>query len=187
MSHAAAELQAPPPPPAPARPGVLGTTARALGWVNAKVFTLCLLALVAAAVILTGSVFLRYFLKAPTDWQDEVSVFLMVGATFFSGAYVQAYRGHVGIAALDALLPPRANRVRGLVCDVLSLLFCTFFAWKSWTLTHEAWSEHQTTSSAWAPPLSVPYALMAFGMTLLSLQLLQQVLERLAGHAPPSR
>ena len=168
--------------------GILAAASQILAWVNNKVFGLSMLALLAAAFILTGSVLLRYFLKVPTDWQDEASVFLMVGAVFVSGAYVQSFRGHVGIEALAGFLPPRVNWVRRLACDVASFLFCGFFAWKSWTLLREAWVEGQTTSSAWAPPLSLPYGLMAVGMTLLSLQLLLQIANRLAeSDTPPAR
>ena len=116
----------------------------------------------------------RYFLHASTDWQDEASVFCLVGATFLCSAFVQAIRGHVGIEAVPSLLPPSLDRLRIALVDTGCLAFCAFFAWKSCTLLHEAWSEGQTTSSSWAPPLWIPYALMAAGMVLLTVQLAVQ-------------
>ena len=145
---------------------------------NALILRIGMLALLAAAAVLTASVFLRYFVHAATDWQDEVAVFLLVGATFLCGAHVQRMRGHIGIEALVGFLPPRWNRWRLGLVDVLSLAFCAFFAWKSWTLFHEAWSEGQTTASSWAPPLWIPYVLMAAGMSLLCLELVLQLLTR---------
>jgi TRAP-type C4-dicarboxylate transport system permease small subunit len=93
---------------------------------------------------------------------------------------VQAQRGHIGIEALAAVLPPAVNRWRILATEVGSLLFCGFFTVKSWALFREAWIEHQTTASSWGPPLAVPYALMALGMSLLTLQLLLQFASGLA-------
>ena len=164
-----------PDPVDPATPRVLVPLARALAAANRVMSALGMLALLAASVVLTSSVVTRYLFKASTDWQDETSVFLLVGATFLCGAFVQAIRGHIGIEALAAVLPPRANAWRRVVVDVLCLGFCALFAWKSWTLLHEAWVDKQTTSSSWAPPLWIPYVLMATGMTLLSLQLLVQL------------
>ena len=37
-------------------------------------------------------------------------MFLLVGAIFLAARRVQAQRGHIGIEAVAALLPPRANR-----------------------------------------------------------------------------
>ncbi len=145
--------------------------ARVLAAVNRGVMVLGMIALLAAAVILSSSVVTRYFLHASTDWQDEASVFCLVGATFLCGAFVQAIRGHVGIEAVSTLLSARVNRVRVLLVDVGCLAFCIFFAWKSCTLLHEAWAEGQTTSSSWAPPLWIPYLLMSLGMILLAVQL----------------
>jgi TRAP-type C4-dicarboxylate transport system permease small subunit len=99
---------------------------------------------------------------------------------------VQTLRGHIGIEAVSSILPPAANRVRIALVDLMSFAFCAFFAWKSWTLLHEAWVDGQTTSSTWAPPLWIPYGLMSLGMTFLALQLLVQVAasgNRLFGHA----
>ena len=156
--------------------GVLGSI---LNWqqkINSIVMTVSMLALLAACLVLTLSVALRYFLKVPTDWQDEVSVFLLVGAVFMCAAYVQAERGHIGISALEGFLSPLVNRIRLLLCDVASFLFCTFFTYKTWSMLHEAVVEGQTSSSTWGPPLWIPYGLMAAGMTLLCFQILVQIL-----------
>lgn len=159
--------------------GTLGLLARLVARINDGIMFLSMLALLAASFILTYSVFSRYLFKAATDWQDEAAVFCLVGATFLCGAAVQTRRGHIGIEALAGLLPAAVNRLRLLVVDILSALFCAFFAWKSWALCHEAWVEKQTTSSSWAPPLWVPYSLMAIGVTLLALQIALQIAARI--------
>ena len=166
------------PPDAPAS-GFLGILEKLLALVNRVIVRAGAVALLAASLVLTYSVVSRYFFKAATDWQDEAAVFCIVGAVFLSAAYVQSYRGHIGIEFFGTLMGPRANRVRAFVVDVASFLFCAFFAWKSWTLWHEAWVDKQTTSSSFAPPLWIPYGLMAAGMTLLAVQLFLQVSIRL--------
>src|SRR5260221_1586612 len=116
---------------AAAPPG--GAADRVLAMINDVVVIVSSVALVAASFVLTYSVVVRYFLKFSTDWQDEMSVFLIVGAVFMSSAAVQAFRGHVAIEAIVGLLPPRANMIRQILVDVASFAFCAFFAWKSWT------------------------------------------------------
>jgi TRAP-type C4-dicarboxylate transport system permease small subunit len=154
------------------------------GWfdrLNALLLKLSMCAMVLTALVLTYAVVSRYFFKSPTDWQDEASVFMLVGVTFSCAAWVQSSRGHIGIEALASVLPASVNAARLFVVDLLSFLFCGFFAWKSWTLFHEAWVDGQTTSSTFAPPLWIPYSMMAAGMTLLTLQILVQLAARPAG------
>ena len=159
----------------PATPRTLVPLARALAVANKAMLGFGMLALLAAALVLTSSVVTRYLFKSSTDWQDETAVFLLVGATFLCGAFVQQIRGHVGIEALATVLSRRADAVRRAGVDLLCAAFCGLFAWKSWTLLHEAWVDKQTTSSSWAPPLWIPYGLMALGMSLLTAQLLVQL------------
>jgi TRAP-type C4-dicarboxylate transport system permease small subunit len=172
----------------PDTPRLLMPVAMVLMRINRIMVALGMVALLVASVVLTYSVVSRYLMKSSTDWQDEAAVFCLVGATFLCSSFVQALRGHVGIEAIAGLLPRSVNRLRLMLVDLLGLLFCSFFAWKSWTLFHEAWLEHQTTSSSWAPSLSIPYGLMAAGMTLLSLQLLIQLSARFnALRNPPTQ
>jgi len=154
---------------------------RALSVINNVLLVLAAFALIAACVVLSYSVLGRALFHAANYWQDEAAVFLLVGATFMTSAYVQGRRGHIGIEAFVGLLSPTANRIRLWLVDVASLLFCAFFTWKSWTLAYEAYDEGQVSNSMWSPPLAIPYGLMACGMTLLCLQILLQIIVPLTG------
>jgi TRAP-type C4-dicarboxylate transport system permease small subunit len=160
--------------------GGLGAAALWLGRVNNLAAVVSAIAVGIAACVLTWEATARYLFHIPSDWQDEVSVFLLVGATFLSASWVQERRGHVGIQALSTILSPRADGMRRYASDIAALLFCAFFSWKSWTLLHEAVRDGQTSNSAFGAPLWIPYGSMAAGMTLVSLQLLLQVLSRQA-------
>jgi TRAP-type C4-dicarboxylate transport system permease small subunit len=162
---------------------LLAELERALAFCNNIIVVLAAIALIAACAILSDSVLGRALFHSPNYWQDEAAVFLLVGATFMTSAYVQGQRGHVSIEAFVGLLSPMVNRIRLWLVDVASFLFCAFFAWKSWTLAHEAWVDGQVSNSIWSPPLAIPYVLMASGMTLLCLQILLQIAIPLTGTA----
>jgi TRAP-type C4-dicarboxylate transport system permease small subunit len=164
-------------------PGPVAALEFAVAWCNRIILVFASLALIAACAILSYSVLGRALFHSPNYWQDEAAVFLLVGATFMSSAWVQHQRGHIGIEAFVGLLSPVANRIRLWLVDVASFAFCAFFAWKSWTLAHEAWSEGQVSNSMWSPPLAIPYVLMALGMTLLCGQILLQIIAPIVGAA----
>ena len=182
VGEAGLELAAPEDLAAPG--GVLATLNAALRTLNRLIMIPCMVAVFAAAAILSYGVAARYFFKIPTEWQDETAVFLLVGVTFLSGAFVQSFRGHVGVEAVAGLLPAHLNYWRMLFVDVASTAFCAFFSWKSWTLFLEAWREGYTSNSTWGPPLWIPYLLMAAGMSLLTVQLLLELASRLCERAP---
>jgi len=166
--------------------GAAGSLERAFTILNQFIVLMASIALVAASFVLTYSVIVRYFLKISTDWQDEMSVFLIIGAVFLSSAAIQARRGHVAIEAIVGLLPPRVNRVRQIGVDIASFIFCAYFAWKSWILLDEAIVDNFHSGSTWGPPLWIPYSLMTVGMTLLGLQLLLQIVSQLRDARAPA-
>ncbi|MQQ99693.1 TRAP transporter small permease [Glaciimonas soli] len=172
-------------PALPDNPAV-AVLSRVLDCFNKLALYLSMAALILTALIMTYCVVVRYFFHVPTDWQDDITVFMLVGVIFLCSGYTQSYRGNIGIEALASILPASVNAARLLLVDVVSFLFCGFFSWKSWTLFYEAWSEGQTTSSTFAPPLWIPYSLMALGMTVLTLQILVQILTRLTDRRKPA-
>lgn len=160
---------------------------RALALINRGLIVAGSLGLMAAALILSYSVVSRGLWGAATEWQDEASLFCMVGAIFLCVAYVQEKRGHVGIQAFESLLNPGPRHALHRFTDLVSLLFFVFFTRKCWNLLHEAWVDGQITNSTWGPPLWIPYSLMFAGMLLLSLQLAVQVLRGRTDNEPAVR
>ena len=184
MSHGS-PLSAP--PPAPELPALLKPLQVLVTWINRLVFIASTVALLLAAVVLTHSVVVRNLWGASTEWQEELTVFLLLGAMFLSMGGVQEKRGHIGIDALVGILPPGLNRARQLLVDLVSLAFTGFFAWKCWQLLFDALADDKHTNTAWAPPIWIPYGLMVAGMTLLAVQVALQFLAGLLGSVPGDR
>jgi TRAP-type C4-dicarboxylate transport system permease small subunit len=172
------DLEAAPPVSVPTS-GVLGRLQAVVDKINAVLIAASALAAGAAGCVLTWEVAGRYFFKIPSYWQDELSVFLLIGATFLAASWIQTRRGHVGISALEHILPPATERARRIFADAVSFAFCAFFCWKSWTLLMEAVDEGQISNTPWGPPLWIPYGIMSIGMTMLVAQLAIQFAVRL--------
>src|SRR5438128_10420829 len=111
--------------PATSNP-LVAMLARALDLCNRVIVILAGIALVAACAILSYSVLGRALFHSPNYWQDEAAVFLLVGATFMTAAYVQSQRGHVSIEAFVGLMSPLANQIRLSLVDGASVVLWAF-------------------------------------------------------------
>lgn len=145
--------------------------------VNALMAYLSAFLIFACTLVLVYEVVTRYVIHVSNDWVIELSIFMLIAATFLAAAHTQRERAHVGIEVLDEVMPAKWNRWRYLFGDVLSMLFCALIAYLSWAYWHEAWEEGWETSSTWAPKLWIPYFFMGLGMSLLVLQYVVQVVE----------
>ena len=78
-------------------------------------------AILAASIVLTLGVLLRYFLKVPTDWQYETAVFLIVGSIFMCGAICSPIAVMWALRCWRASTGGREPRQAFLVDNVLLL------------------------------------------------------------------
>jgi len=150
----------------PAR--IVETFNRVMYWFSA-------VAILLSSLILTYEVVMRYFLKIPTIWEIEASIYLGVLATFMGAAYGLKDKAHINIDLVIRALPASFQRKLEKVTSFLSLLFCTYVAYKGWELFWEAYSKGWRSESLWGPPLAIPYLFLPLGLTLLSLQFIIQI------------
>ena len=130
-----------------------------------------------SAVVLTAEVLARYFFNSPTDWALELCIYLLIASTFVAAAHTLAAKAHVNIEVVDALLSARLNRWRLLLADAGAAGLCGFVAANAWRLTALALREGWVSNSTWGPKLWIPFALIALGMSLLTLQYLVQIVD----------
>jgi len=143
------------------------------------------LLLLAAVLVVSQLVFVRYALGQSAVWQHEFVTFSLIGATFFGSPYLLLKRGHVNVDLLPLYLGRTGRKALALIAYAVSLGFCLVIAWGGTVWWFEAWSNGWRAETVWAPPLWIPYLAMPLGIGMLALQYVADILALLSGRAMP--
>ncbi len=135
------------------------------------------LAILAATLIIVEQVLVRYVLNAPTIWQVEIAVYLLIAATFLGAPYGLKEKAHINIDILVISFPQRFRERLDLATAFIALLFCIFLAWRGSVMWLEAFEGNWRSSSLLSFPLVYPYALIPLGMMLTSFQYVIRIIE----------
>ncbi|MBL6934321.1 MAG: TRAP transporter small permease [Alphaproteobacteria bacterium] len=140
---------------------------------------------VAVMLVLCQLVIQHYGMGEFTTWQSEVATYFMIAIAFVGAPYVMQTRGHIRVAVLPASLTPKARHLLSLAAALFSLAFCLVLAWDGLDLWREAYGEHWTSDMAWGISLWIPYLSLPFGLAVLSLQYLANVVSLAQGMEAP--
>ena len=137
------------------------------------------LALVAASLIITEGVVVRKILGLSTIWQIEASVYLLMYACFVGAAYAQVHEHHLNVDLVIIHLSARTREKTIIVVSIASCLICAVIAWHAWSMWWEAVVRNDHSESLWGPPLWIPYFFIPFGMSLLFLQYIVYIADKI--------
>ena len=137
------------------------------------------LCLVAAAVIVTEAIVVRKILGISTIWQIEASVFLLIFTVFAGAPLVQKNERHLNVDLVIIHLSPRTREITLIIVSIITCLIAGILAWYSWPMWWEAVVGNQHTESLWGPPLWIPYFFLPLGMTLLFLQYIVYIRDKI--------
>ena len=143
--------------------------------------------LVAAVLVVTHMVVMRYFLNASTIWQTDFVTYAIVAATFLGAPYVLLEKGHVNVDLLPNALPPGPRRAMNVAAAFMGLVFAALLTWSGWIYFQEAWERGWRTETVWAIPLWIPLLPLPLGIGLLCLQYIAEMWKEARGEpaAPP--
>ncbi len=137
------------------------------------------LCLVSAAVIVTEGVLVRKILGVSTIWQIEASVFMLIFTVFAGAPFVQKKEHHLNVDLLVIHLSPRTREITLIVVSVISCIFTAILAWYAWPMWWESVVGNEHSESLWGPPLWIPYFFLPLGMTLLFLQYIVYIRDKI--------
>ena len=137
------------------------------------------LCLVGAAIIVTEAVVVRKILGISTIWQIEASVFLLIFVVFAGAPFVQKNEHHLNVDLVIIHLSPRTREIILIIVSIISCLIAAILAWYAWPMWWETVVGNQHSESLWGPPLWIPYLFLPLGMTLLFLQYIVYIRDKI--------
>lgn len=150
------------------------------GWAGAMAAVL----IFGIAVLIAAEIACRAFLGISLSFAWEYSGYFLATSIFFGAAYTMHTGGHVRLALFRDLLDERMNRAMDLLATSVGALVAFVISYSLILFAWRSFIRGSVSPTVDATPLVIPQAAVAFGATLLALQLLVRTL-RLVRREPP--
>ena len=130
--------------------------------------TVANLSFVAILGTICWTVWMRYVMRAPVTWSEDVTSTAFAWFIFISMAAVHYRRDHVGIDVFTALLPGRAQAAVARFAEAFMVIFCAYAGWLCWRQAVASWGTAET--SILRIPVSVFFVAMVLGFWLMAVR-----------------
>lgn len=140
-----------------------------------KVLRILLVAIVMVLTMVTFlQVLLRYVLKLPLPWGEELARYLFVWLTFLGSAAAVKTRAHIIMDLVINAVPVTLRKVVNLLAYMIFLAFCGLLIVQGWQLVEMNLGQK---SDALKIPMAYPYIVIPLGAFFMAVFLLEQVVE----------
>lgn len=129
----------------------------------------------------------RALLNQSIQGASEVAILLLVALVFLGFAGAEAKGENFSVTLLVRKLRPQPRRFLAIVTTLLSIAALGVLTWFSWTRGIDSAESGEQSYGVIAFPIWPSKLLVAFGLTMLVLQLAAGLLKRLAGEMPEEK
>lgn len=136
-----------------------------------------IVSLIVMVLVTFIQIVLRWF-NAATVWAEEFSRYVMLYQVWVGASYAVHEDAHIRITALIGKLSGGRRRGMDLVVLTLWLLFALWLTVEGCVLVGKIAAMGQV-SSAMRIPMTIPYASVPIGGALMTIHLVQKIVERL--------
>ncbi len=130
---------------------------------------------------ITLSVMSRYFWGEPILLVDEMSRYALIAIVFIGLARCQRADKHIKIRIVTQLLTKERQNQVALATKIMTVLFLGWFVWITSTYVHRLYTNEVASLTLLETPLWIPYLVVPVGFSLLTLELLLEVIRAFKG------
>jgi TRAP-type C4-dicarboxylate transport system permease small subunit len=124
-----------------------------------------------ALVIVAYTIFVRFLFPSLTPiWADEVTVYVVIWATFIACSGLTAENGHVRADLVTSLLGRRGRAACELVAHLCGLSFAVLLAYYGTLVAYEAWDFGDLSTTTLRFPMWIYYVALPVGAALIALR-----------------
>ncbi len=114
----------------------------------------------------------------------EIAGFLLVGASFLALAGTFRNADHIRVSILLQAVPQSVSRLLNVWCIAVALAIAAYFTWHAGGLAYDSYKYDEVSFGIIPIPLAIPQSVMALGLFVFSLALLDDLVVALTGEAP---
>jgi C4-dicarboxylate transporter DctQ subunit len=140
-------------------------------WNQIEIFLVGVLTLTALACVVYAA-FGRYVLRAPSDWPEEIIVYMIIGAVFIAASSLVDRNGHVAATLVVERFPMKVRRALAVFNAGLALGFCGIVLWYGVQIVMLNYNANQLSNTSLRFPLWIPYLSVPLGCFLMSMRYL---------------
>jgi TRAP-type C4-dicarboxylate transport system permease small subunit len=132
-------------------------------------------------LILTYEVICRYLLGDPTIWAQETAIYIFMWTMLAGAAYTLMQGKHVRLDIIVALLPKRGQLMLDAITCMMGATFCALVTWQSLQMLQSTIRFGRVSPTLLRIPMWIPQSALLLGFSLLTLQFMFIVFDKLAG------
>lgn len=154
---------------------------RVINIVNDFEFFISAIALIALVILLTISIYARYFSGFSIPWSEEVARFMFIAVIFSSISYTARQHRHIRVTLfVEKLFSKSAQNVVFIIGDIIWLVFNGVILYGAYVILSELF-EYPYNSPVLNLPMYYVYAIIPIFFFTISIRVIQGILARLRG------
>jgi TRAP-type C4-dicarboxylate transport system permease small subunit len=118
----------------------------------------------------------------PLSWTEELARYAYIWLIYISCSYAVKQDRHIKIDAVMLLFKEKGRFILGVISNFLCFIFTVVFSYQGFLMLHRLMFVMKQKSPAMRMPMSLPYAAIFVGFTLMSFRLLQSIVRLIRQH-----